>query len=491
MRKVTNLELTSEAPSFDSGAITLGLQRVEGRAALSELFRYELEVVCRDGNGVSDAELDELLRHPCAIEWVAQTTEGVKGVLESVESASVDDANEAVYRAVLVPRVARLAHAVRSRVFQDATVVDIARAVLLEHGFVEGGDFYFSGITQVYPTSEYTVQFEESDLAFLQRLLEHHGIHYHFRFSGVDELHFGDTNASFAEYHAPQVDYVKRSDKHATRTTPWVHSLTRSVGVRPARVLLTDYNWRTPAIALGAEALADEATGQGLLHQHRLHYKTPAEGQRLAQIRAEEILCGRVRFRGEGGLEGLEPGMHFELVHHPLGEYQRSYLVVSVGVTIETSGSAASQGEGHIERRFEATDATTTYRPPLVTPKPRIYGIMHGRIDGPAHSTAAPIDEHGRYKVLFPYDLNGRSGGRASRWIRVAQPSSGAGYGVHLPMHIGAEVAIAHLDGDPDRPVIVGSVHNAATYNPVSADNATMSQIRTQAGVRILLDDDV
>ncbi len=147
--------------------------------------------------------------------------------------------------------------------------------------------------------------------------------------------------------------------------------------------------------------------------------------------------------------------------------------------------------EATLDQELELAEHASPYRPPRRTPKPRIHGFIHGRVDGPAHSTAAPIDEHGRYKVLLPFDLNGQPGGKASRWIRVAQPAAGAGYGVHLPLHLGAEVAIGPLGGDPDRPVIIGSMHNADTPNPVTNSNATQSWIQTQAGVRILFDDDV
>ena len=152
----------------------------------------------------------------------------------------------------------------------------------------------------------------------------------------------------------------------------------------------------------------------------------------------------------------------------------------------DDAGQAASFAE-----RTEAIPYEVVYRPARRTTKPKILGLMHGHVDGEAPGSAAPIDEFGRYKVVLPYDLVGQPGGKASRWIRLAQPASGAGFGIHFPLHIGVEVAISHVDGDPDRPVIVASPPNTQTITPVNSENATQSKIRTQTGIRITFDDDV
>ncbi len=115
---------------------------------------------------------------------------------------------------------------------------------------------------------------------------------------------------------------------------------------------------------------------------------------------------------------------------------------------------------------------------------------MNGIVDGEDDSVAAPIDELGRYKVLLPLDSVAAPGGKASRWIRMAQPSSGNAYGTHFPLHISAEVAVIHLDGDPDRPVIVGSIPNPETLSPVVGENASQSRIKTREGIILEFEDD-
>ena len=105
-------------------------------------------------------------------------------------------------------------------------------------------------------------------------------------------------------------------------------------------------------------------------------------------------------------------------------------------------------------------------------------------------SSAAPIDDQGRYRVVFPYDLYGEHGGRATRWVRKAEPYSGPSYGMHFTLHVGAEVAIAHTYGDPDRPIIVGSMPNPSMTSPLVSDIATRSAIRTRSGILIDFEDD-
>jgi type VI secretion system secreted protein VgrG len=115
---------------------------------------------------------------------------------------------------------------------------------------------------------------------------------------------------------------------------------------------------------------------------------------------------------------------------------------------------------------------------------------MHARVDGVQVGRAAPIDAHGRYRVLLPWDLYAEEGGRASRWVRMAQPHAGPGYGMHFPLHIGTEVLLAHVGGDPDRPVIVAAIPNPDTTSPVTSVNATQSRIQTRSGIVVEFEDD-
>lgn len=476
-------QLTFETRANGVDPTKLHLLGIEGGAEVSLPYRYELHLEHEEGLGLAPDVLDDMLRQPCVARWGPSAESAIHGVLESIVTESVDVSPTHVrYRAVLVPRLARLAHAVRSRVFQDLDVAGIAASILEEHGMVDGSDFEIL-LASRYPASEYTLQYEESDLAFLSRQLEHHGIHFHFvQDPDRERLVIGDANRALSR-RMTTLDYEPR-DPGGLTWDEAMHTLERRVAVGSASVLMTEYNWRTPQVILTSQHPADAIAGYHLAQEHGAHFKTPAQGAELSRVRAEQIVSERVRYTGRVTAYELFAGDALAVVNHPLGDYNREYVVVSSALSVR-AGSAAAH-----EQTLTLAELDVPYRPPRRTPKPRIHGFVYGRIDGPAHSTAAPIDDDGRYKVLLPFDLNGQPGGKASRWVRVAQPASGPGYGVHLPMHLGAEVAIAHVGGDPDRPVIIGSLHNADSTNPVTASNATQSWIRTQAGVRVLFDDD-
>ena len=139
---------------------------------------------------------------------------------------------------------------------------------------------------------------------------------------------------------------------------------------------------------------------------------------------------------------------------------------------------------------FVAIPVAVQFRPRRVTQKPRLYGVIQGKIDAASDGVrTVPIDEHGRYKVLLPFDIGGAAGGKASRWIRMAQTASGSGFGMHFPLHVGTEVLLTHIEGDPDRPIIVGSVPNHETASPVTSANASQSKIATRHGITVTLDD--
>jgi type VI secretion system secreted protein VgrG len=141
---------------------------------------------------------------------------------------------------------------------------------------------------------------------------------------------------------------------------------------------------------------------------------------------------------------------------------------------------------------IHAIDARLTYRPPRRTPKPRIHGVLTARIEpGPGEQIGefAQLDEDGRYTVKFYFDAGAAAGPLSSRPVRMIQAHAGPYYGLHMPLKPGIEVLMVFMDGDPDRPLILGSVPNPITPSPVTKDNATMSRIKTVSGILIEMKD--
>lgn len=479
---------------FISSALGPGellLERMTGREALSELYEFELWLA-GDGDAALAADtLQDVLAGTVGIAFGYGHEYPVWGVLREIELVARDDGRVPLYRAVMVPRLWYTTLTVRSRVYQEVAVPDIVTTVLKDSG-MDAAHFELR-LKSSYAKREYVVQYQESDYAFISRLLEHEGITFFFEHTPDGEkVVFTDANDNFS---APagyeQIPYLPRDG--VTDPGESIASVAYRAHVVPQQVTLKEYNWRTPSVPLSVQQKVDEQ-GRGLQMYYGEHFRDASEGKRLVKVRAEELKARRERYTGSSHVRALRSGQIFELQGHPMGQFDQSYLVTEVRHQVDqqrVSGeSGAAQGTQGYSNTWVGIPATVPYRPERRTPKPRVTGIVNAVVDGTANGAAAPLDELGRYKVLLPFDASGKAGGKASRWIRMVQNASGAGYGTHFPLHVGTEVALSHINGDPDRPIIVGSVPNPETLTPVVSDNATQSVIRTRAGIHIEFEDD-
>jgi type VI secretion system secreted protein VgrG len=490
--------------AFVSGGVpgdSLRLLGIQGRESLSTLFEFEL-YLSRDDLPLTDDDLAALLHAPCAVALGPGAGDIVHGILRRVR---VIDAGPEAHRyvATLVPTASLLTLARTNRVFQDMTVPAMVQAILTQYGLTLGEDFDIL-TTAAFQPREYAVQYEETDWDFIQRWLESEGLFYWFEHSGVrSKLLISDSNS----YATPIADstaipYRRRADLASGISSIW--SFTREARRLPARVGVFDYNHRTPHIRLVARAPVDAARGFGSVMFYNEHFKTLVEGEAVARIRAERLQCEGRLISGLTDCQRLRAGHFFELTDHYDPAQEGSYLVTSVELRAghpipaesglpdpnPNPNTKSSDEDFHaFTARFEAIPIGVQYRPARLTPWPSIHGVMHAHIDEDGSGEHAQLDDAGRYKVRLPFDAGTATGTAASRWIRMAQAASGVGYGAHQPLHKGAEVLLAHIDGDPDRPIIVGAVPNAHTVSPVTSANATQSVINTHSGIRIEMED--
>lgn len=483
-------QISGPAVVFQTGA-DLGEGRLHthgahGRRCLSGLYEFTVHVEHREDGGLDADALDALLSRTARLGLNRDTLGAgdVYGVLSKVEMHGMTAPRPTYYDLTLVPRLWRLTLTRRSRVYQDKSHLEVVIEVLRQHG-LDVGTHVFDHTEESYPTHEYVVQHDETDFDFVSRLLAHNGIHFHFtQDPGTEAIVLGDRNAAFE----PVFEHERlRYHPHAFAADdgdPRVWDLRRMRQPRVRQVVLRDYNWRTPHHPLRAAEDADARSGYGFLDIYGAHFRDDAEGARLARVRAEEQLVERETFTGKTSLRGVAPGTWFELESHPNPDLNARYAVVSTRETMDDGHTYVCE--------FTAIPFDVTYRPPRTVPWPRIEGLTNAIVDGDSgnRSTSAPLDDAGRYRVLLPFDEAATEGGAASRWVRRAQPSAGAGYGMHFPLHIGTEVAVGHVNGDPDRPVIVGAVPNASTASPVAGANGTQSRVRSGSGLVMELDDD-
>jgi type VI secretion system secreted protein VgrG len=204
-------------------------------------------------------------------------------------------------------------------------------------------------------------------------------------------------------------------------------------------------------------------------------------------------------YLGEGSVPFMLPGFTFTLENHYRKAVNQNYLITDIdhegnqtgyllsGISVGRSGD--EENKIYYRNHFTAIPGSVQFRPEVKTEKPKISGTISGMIDAAGSGQYAELDPQGRYKIIFPFDLSGRTGGKASNWVRMVSPYAGSDHGMHFPLHKGTEVLITFIDGDPDRPIIAGAVPNPETPSPVSGANQSMSVIQTAGQNKITVGD--
>ena len=464
----------------------LYVRQMDGHEGLSQLYAFDLIVETSNGVPLPFDAVEELLVKDAYLAFGEGEEHKVHGVIREVEMLSMSTATPVLYHLRLVPKLFDTTLTAGSWVYQELSAPQVIKDVLTEAGFHEGDHFELR-LAKKYTPYEYKVQYEETDFQFLSRVMEYEGIFYFFE-HGDDgsKLVFADGNNNFKELEGfESLTYDPRGGTAGGENR--ISSLSRTRRTVTTKVTVRDYNYRTPSTELvGKEDVDAHGVGEHVYYGE--HFKDAPGGARIAKLRAQELFAHRETYAGSTAVRGLHPGHKFTVENHYFDAMEQQYVVTDIRHAVQQAGTDGASLAYHND--FTAIPYAVPWRPVRVTPVPRIAGVIHGKVDAASDGVrAVPIDEHGRYKVILPWDLAGKAGGKASRWIRMAQPASGGGYGVQFPLHVGTEVAIIHVNGDPDRPLIMSSVPNFETASPVTAANATQSQIRTRHGITVTFDD--
>ena len=492
----------SEAPSlrfsFQSRALAedaFWVVDFQGREGLCLDYEFDVHLLASR----PDLDLDALLAEPAS--FIIHRPDGdvyFHGMLTQVEQDQ-DFHGMYFYRAVLAPRLWRLNMIHGNQVFLDQDPAAFLTELLLAGGLTTA-DFELR-LNDSYEKHEYVCQYGESHHKFLTRWLEREGLYYYFeQGSDREKLIITDTRISGVKRQGfPDLHY----DPLSGLEDPFKDHLILEFNHRrqkvPRHVLTNDYNEMKPSLDLLSQSDVS-SDGLGQVYYWGDNYRTQEEGERLAGIRAEALRAEEVMYSGRSICPYLASGYVYQLNGHYRDEFNSEYLVSSV----EHQGSQTEylvRGLGldrelglemRYENRFKGLPASIQYRPSRRTPKPVFRGALNAAIDAEGSGEYAALDEHGRYKIRLPFDLSGRAGGKASHWIRMAQPTAGSGsdYGLHAPLHKGTEVLLTFIDGDPDRPIIAGAVPNPEDASPVTAENLTKSVLSTAGGNLIEFNDE-
>lgn len=485
--------------------------RVELSEALNEPFRLQVWARCEDAMVELRRSLGQhaellLLRDDLAVRRVCGQVCRVRETSTRAERVSA--------QFTVVPALARLGDGRDSFIHQDKTAVDIAEAVLGRGLSPHEREVDVSGLSDIYPVRETCVQYQESDLDFVSRLLAEEGIGYRFEFpeDEAERIVLFDSSADLPE--APTADggplvYTTHAAAVPTGVEPLV-SFEEASSLATEGLTLRDYEWTRRGLTVEAEVGADPSMEAGVARYEVGHgagtthsdYDAgvgrygESDVERQAKLRYELARRDVRVLRGVTQALGLSPGQRFSVAGHPSPDLDGEYLVVRAslfGGLGEEPPEDARLSESldlhspHVS--FECIPFDTPYRPDRKQQKPAILGVQtalvsSGDADPLEPSGDVHCDQHGRIRVRFHWDR--REPTAATAYVRVAQTWAGSdGRGrpgfLFLP-RVGSEVVVTFLDGDPDRPLVTGQVWNATQLpTDLLPDMATRSAIRTQS----------
>lgn len=459
---------------FDFGV--LGFQAVE---AISSLFQVDISLCCDEVIAFEEvAGKAAVLTVVSGDEAGGSSPRYFHGEIAKLRQTG-DNGDSHLYDLQLVPSIWKLSLEQDCRIFQNSTLQSIVATVLKESGI--GSDLFKFMLREKELKSQYCVQYNESDLDFIARLLEEEGIFYFFEHSEDKHvLVFCDFPFLCRDLPGNAVIPYCTSDG----MVPEQESITAfnlSERLTPDAVTAKSFNYKLASVDLTAAWSEKEGTAE--IYQFAGTFGSEQRGRKLAKVRMEEHRSLGKKGKGESNCPRLTPGFTFQLDGAGFAAAPGKYLLLGVEHAGDQPQALAARGGGsaHYWNGFSCVPASASLRPLRRTAKPVIPGMQTAMVTGPPGEEIFH-DRFGRVKVQFHWDRRGHRDDRSSCWLRCLQGWGGGGRGMQFIPRVGDEVLVAFLDGDPDRPVIVGSLYNSSNlplYDP--AETKTVSSIKTRS----------
>jgi type VI secretion system secreted protein VgrG len=386
------------------------------------------------------------------------------------------------YQASVAPFIWFLSLNKDYRILQRMTTEEIVTNVL-EENHISSDCFEFR-LAKQYKQRRYCTQYGESDLHFISRLLEEDGIFYYFEHSEDGHLLvLADDSAAYQPI-TGEIEIGFHHDSGMVADKEVIDSFGYVRSVKPGTVTHTGYNFKRPSLSLKVDARGDRHQNYEL-YEYPGDYGLPEDGKERTQMRLEEKKTMEESAQGTSNCERFTAGCTFEITEHDFEPLNKEYLLVSVmheGSQSHIAGEFSGiDGDYSYSNEFLAIPADVTLRPKKTFEKPYVRGLQTAVVTGP-EGEEIHTDEYGRIKVRFHWDREGKNDDRSSCWLRTCQPWSGNGWGfVSLP-RVGDEVLVDFINGDPDWPIMVGTVNNAASPALYTLpDNKSQCGIRTRS----------
>jgi type VI secretion system secreted protein VgrG len=446
------------------GKDKLLLRGFSGSEGISELFSFELEMESE----TPDLDFSQVVGKSATVtvKLADDTSRYLNGIVRRFVQEGTGG-GFARYRAVLVPKLWLLTRSANCRIFQEKTTPEIIEAIFGDFGLTD----FKKSLKATYTAREYCVQYNESAFDFVSRLMEDEGIFYFFEHAdGVHTLVLADDPSTFAALAGAATVAYDDASNWAQQNTILRCQIEQNVLVGKAAG--DDFNFETPSTDLVAEVDSTVAVDGAArrVYEYPGIFLLKDAGDARTKLRIEEFEVPNKLLSGASYCRPMCSGFKFTLEKHFREDANADWALLRVVHNARWDGYSNA---------FEAFPADLVYRPPRQTRKPRIAGLQTAIVVGKSGEEIW-TDKYGRIKVQFHWDQLGKKDESSSCWIRVAHGWAGKSWGQIFIPRIGQEVVVSFLEGDPDRPLVTGSVYNAEQTVPYTLpDDQTKSTIKS------------
>ncbi|MDC0535600.1 type VI secretion system tip protein VgrG [Francisellaceae bacterium] len=461
-------------------------------AGLSQPYRCNVEFISLDPNLSYWSYIDKQANLQINVQG-SPAIQYINGVITKFTQLG-KMGNGFIYKAIIEPQLVQTKHQEKTEVYLNQSIPEILeshlRSAKIKHYKLE--------LSQDYKKRNFVCQFQETDFNFISRWMEHEGIYYYFEQSNEFETliltdryttHKNHSHFSTLKFNQENINSIGKSSLVVGNFSSNIEKVAKTLELK-------GYNYNDDMLPIVSEALVSEH-GVGSIDIYDENIIDEVDAKRVAHIRAQEISCREQIYNGISLATGIIPGYRFNLTNHFRDENNQEYLVFEIaqkgsqrqaalsalGIKTDKDGSK----DALYLTEFKAIPGNVQFRAASTTPIKRIDGIIPAKVDAETSGEYAQLDQQGRYKIRLLH--SNKPDGQASDWVRKMESYLGDQYGTHFPLHKGSEVCLAFEFGNPDRPIIMGAVHNSTKNNLVTSANQKQSVTRSSGGNMMVMGD--
>lgn len=474
--------------STPKGKDEFSIIKFEASEALSELFTYNVEAASKTEN----ADLQSTMSEKCAIKFTLKNKSErvLNGTLVDAQWLGKQD-DLYIYRFTLKPWLWLLSQRADCRIFKNKTAIDIIKEIFKK----EGSASFDDRTSETLQPIDYCVQYRETDLDFVLRLMEQYGIYYYFKHSDGDHKLVLCNSRSAHDQVQAAAEPSFQGDASGYAFVPQGNRFPRSAvehlthwstirRLRTGKFELKDYDFEKSESDLTARAEEGFPKAKSYeAYDYPAAYTKRDQGEHFARVMAQAEQAQDDRRYAGGDAASLYPGALMKLIDHPTGAENGEYIVVRAthAYGIQSYRSSGRRDEALYHGSYELQKSDKRFRAPIVTPRPTVYGPHTAKVVGEKNKGEEgdiDVDEYGRIWLRFHWD---REDGSTSCRTRVAQMWAGKGWGGQIIPRIGQEVIVEYIEGNPDLPLVVGAVVNDQHKPPYDLPaNKTQSGLKSE-----------